>query len=84
MRKPVLALVVSLLSSVSAFAADIPVIEAPEAPEVDVRRFGWTGATVGVIGGYAWLQDIDRAINFRAAGEDTIYGAYAGYQMQIG
>lgn len=86
MRVSGFALALLLAGTSLSQAADL-IIEAPEtlpSPEIDVRRFGWTGAGVGLTGGYAWLRDIDRAINFRDKGEDWVYGAYANYNMQFG
>ncbi len=80
----------SVLFVSPALAADPAIIRADEAPEYEApnpERFGsWTGAYVGVSGGYGWLRDVDRSFvpPLRSKGDDFVFGVYAGYLYQYG
>lgn len=82
MRKA-LACFAFLVAAGSASAADFDIIEAPE---IDAARFGWTGAYLGVSGGYGWLNDVDRSFvpPFADEGDDWVFGAHVGYLHQFG
>jgi outer membrane immunogenic protein len=86
-----------LLSSVLFFAlagtAHSADIVAPEEPMVvnaeqitpaEPSSDRWAGAYFGVAIGQGYLADHAPLLNARAEGDDTIYGAFAGYNMQWG
>lgn len=69
-------LVPALLVSTSAFAADLAV---PEVPVEPAAVFSWTGAYVGVLGGYGWGDTQDT--NNPAADKKEIDGGFGGFTV---
>ncbi len=88
--KNLLASVLFFAFSGTAFAADIlptddPLVVnadqiAPSAPAAE----RWAGAYVGVAIGHGYLNDVFPATGAKATGDDSVYGAFAGYNLQWG
>lgn len=73
-----------LAFGLNAHAADVVVEEAP-APEAPIVIFSWTGAYVGIQGGYAWT-DADFSDGITTVGEDFnggLLGVHAGYNWEM-
>ena len=87
MKKLLLAAIASgALSTVSAFAADMPV-KAPPAPAA--AAYNWSGFYIGVQTGYGWtnILDTENAPLFSefASGKPPgwLAGGHAGYNLQL-
>jgi outer membrane immunogenic protein len=71
----------------SAFAADLPMFEAPVEP-LPVPAFSWTGFYVGAAGGYAWGNGEVNFFGIGAPGDEEVdsdgwmIGPFVGYQYQ--
>lgn len=70
----------ALLSAGAALAADMPAYE-PAAP-VAVPSFSWTGAYVGVQGGYDWM-DVNNRGRADSKPDGFTIGGFAGYNYQF-
>ncbi len=44
----------------------------------------WTGAQLGVLYGYSWMNDYNNALRLAAEGEGDVYGLYAAVTKQHG
>jgi outer membrane immunogenic protein len=69
----------------AAHAADMPaendplVVDVEQASPAQPSADRWAGAYVGISAGHGWLTD-----SAPAEGDDSIYGAFAGYNLQWG
>jgi opacity protein-like surface antigen len=74
----------------SAHAADIVPFEDPLVLNADQTVAAepiaerWAGAYVGLSIGQGYLNDVITSIGAKAAGDDIIYGGFAGYNLQWG
>ena len=75
----------------TASAADLPSRKAPEAYAPVAYAYSWTGAYIGVDGGYSWIQEKTKYPNGGPANApatlkaDTfVLGGHVGYRQQFG
>lgn len=79
----------AILLSGAAWAADLRSVALPPAPELPAL-YSWTGAYLGLQGGYAWGSNRVRIggpfapAGFRADGDSVFGGAHAGFNYQFG
>jgi len=74
------------LMSSAAFAADLPSKKAPAMAPIMAPAFNWTGAYVGLQGGYAWSRATWNYANATSApqnGHGAFIGAKIGYNYQF-
>ena len=89
MKKSIASVMLFALLS-SAHAADIIAAEDPMVINVDQTvpaqpsADRWAGAYLGVSIGHGYLNDEIPAIGAKASGDDAVYGAFAGYNLQWG
>jgi len=99
MRKRVLGFLTGVagftLASATAFAADLPVREAPPAPIVAAPIFTWTGFYAGVNAGWGWRDSNQQAVVLSGLTPGTLFfpdngdggftgGGQIGYNWQFG